>query len=76
MGLTLTSKPRKGKSMSIMTEANPCGITVGIDQAKNVFAVHGVDDDGKPASVKLKVSREQLLPLIAQLPASHAAGID
>ena len=24
-------------------------ITVGIDLAKNVFAVHGVDDNGKPA---------------------------
>ena len=43
-------------------------ITVGIDLAKNVFAVHGVDDNGKPVLVKPKVSREQLLPLIAQLP--------
>lgn len=43
-------------------------ITVGIDLAKNVFAVHGVDDNGKPALVKPKVSRADLLPLIAQLP--------
>lgn len=43
-------------------------ITVGIDLAKNVFAVHGVDDNGKAALVKPKVSREHLLPLIAQLP--------
>ena len=43
-------------------------ITVGIDLAKNVFAVHGVDENGKAALVKPKVSREQLLPLIAQLP--------
>jgi transposase len=43
-------------------------ITVGIDLAKNVFAVHGVDDNGKAALVKSKVSREHLLPLIAQLP--------
>ena len=35
-------KPRKGKSMSIMT--------VGIDLAKNVFAVHGVDES-KPGGV-------------------------
>jgi transposase len=42
--------------------------TVGIDLAKNVFAVHGVDDNGKPALVKPKVSRADLLPLIAQLP--------
>jgi hypothetical protein len=27
-------------------------ITVGIDLAKNVFAVHGVDDNGKPALVQ------------------------
>lgn len=43
-------------------------ITVGIDLAKSVFAVHGVDDNGKPALVKPKVSRADLLPLIAQLP--------
>jgi len=43
-------------------------ITVGIDLAKNVFAVHGVDENGKSTLVKPKVSREQLLPLIAQLP--------
>ncbi len=42
-------------------------ITVGIDLAKNVFAVHGVDDNGKPALVKPKVSRADLLPLIANL---------
>ncbi len=41
---------------------------VAIDLAKNVFAVHGVDDSGKAALVKPKVSREQLLPLIARLP--------
>ncbi len=43
-------------------------ITVGIDLAKNVFAVHGVDDNGKPVLVKPKVSRADLLPLIANLP--------
>ena len=43
-------------------------ITVGIDLAKNVFAVHGVDDNGKSVLVKPKVAREHLLPLIAQLP--------
>ncbi len=26
-------------------------VTVGIDLAKNVFAVHGVDDNGKPVLV-------------------------
>jgi transposase len=51
---------RKGKSMSI--------ITVGIDLAKNVFAVHGVNETGKAELVKPRVSRDQLLPLIASLP--------
>lgn len=36
-------------------------ITVGIDLAKNVFAVHGVDNNGKPALVKPKVPRADLL---------------
>ncbi|MEK7361002.1 MAG: IS110 family transposase, partial [Pseudomonadota bacterium] len=31
-------------------------------------AVHGVDDNGKAVLVKPKISREHLLPLIAQLP--------
>lgn len=35
-------------------------ITVGIDLAKNVFAVHGVNDSGKPALVKPKVARADL----------------
>lgn len=43
-------------------------ITVGIDLAKNVFAVHGVDDNGKSVLVKPRVSREHLAGLIAQLP--------
>lgn len=43
-------------------------ITIGIDLAKNVFAVHGVDDNGKPVLVRPKVSRVELLSLIAQIP--------
>lgn len=43
-------------------------VAVGIDLAKNVFAVHGVDDNGKYALVKPKVARGDLLALIAQLP--------
>ena len=43
-------------------------ITVGLDLAKNVFAVHGVDDHGKAVLVKPKVAREHLAVLIAQLP--------
>ena len=40
-------------------------ITIGIDLAKNVFAVHGVNESGKAELVKPKVPRDQLLPLIA-----------
>ena len=43
-------------------------ITIGIDLAKNVFAVHGVDENGKAALIKPKVARDQLLLLIANLP--------
>ena len=43
-------------------------IVIGIDLAKSVFAVHGVNEDGKAELVKPRVSRDQLLPLIAQLP--------
>ncbi len=43
-------------------------ITVGIDLAKNIFAVHGVNEIGKAELVKPKVNRDQLLPLMANLP--------
>jgi len=43
-------------------------VTVGIDLAKNIFAVHGVDEVGKPALVRPEVARAKLLDLIAQLP--------
>ncbi len=43
-------------------------MTIGIDLAKNVFAVHGVDENGKAALIKPKVTREQLPALIVQLP--------
>ena len=44
-------------------------VTVGIDLAKSVFAVHGVDETGKPAQVRPEVPRAKLLELIANLPA-------
>lgn len=44
-------------------------VTVGIDLAKNVFAVHGVDETGKPALVRPEVPRSKLRELIANLPA-------
>jgi len=42
--------------------------TIGIDLAKNVFAVHGVDETGQPALVRPRVARARLLELIAALP--------
>ena len=41
---------------------------VGIDLAKNVFAVHGVNEAGKPELVRPSVPRAKLLELIAALP--------
>ena len=44
-------------------------VTVGIDLAKNVFAVPGVDETGKLARVRPEVARTKLLELITNLPA-------
>lgn len=43
-------------------------VTIGIDLAKTVFAVHGVDATGKAALVRPSVPRAKLLDLIASLP--------
>lgn len=43
-------------------------IAIGIDLAKNVFAVHGVDDAGKPVVVRPAVARAKLHELVASLP--------
>src|SRR5215212_9995266 len=51
---------RKGKSMAI--------VTLGIDLAKNVFAVHGVDATGRAMLVRPSVVRAKLLELVASLP--------
>ena len=42
---------------------------VGIDLAKNVFAVHGVDERGKPVLVRPSIARGKLHELVASLPA-------
>jgi transposase len=41
---------------------------VGVDLAKNVFAVHGVNAQGKPCLVHPSVRRDQLIGLLAGLP--------
>ena len=45
-------------------------VTLGIDLAKNVFAVHGVEATGKPALVRPNVARVKLLELVS--PCRHA----
>jgi transposase len=50
----------KGKSMAI--------VSVDLDLAKNVFAIHGVDESGKPALVRPSVPCAKLIELIASLP--------
>jgi transposase len=41
--------------------------TLGIDTAKDVFQLHGVDQQGQVVRRK-RVTRTPLLPLLAQLP--------
>jgi transposase len=43
-------------------------LTVGIDTAKSVFAVHGVDTSGKVQLRQPKVARAKLLALVNALP--------
>ena len=44
-------------------------VTVGIDLAKSIFAVHGVDEFGKLALVRPEVPHAKLLAPITNLPA-------
>ena len=41
---------------------------VGIDLAKNVFALHGVDEHGKAVLVRPSIARAKLLEAVAVLP--------
>lgn len=43
-------------------------VALGIDLAKNVFALHGVDAAGKPALSRPSVARGKLLERLAALP--------
>jgi transposase len=43
-------------------------VTLGIDLAKNVFALHGVDATGKAVLVRPSVPRSKLLELVTSLP--------
>lgn len=43
-------------------------VTLGIDLAKNIFALHGVDQTGRAVLVKPRVRRESLVELVASIP--------
>ena len=43
-------------------------LTLGIDLAKNVFALHGVNQAGKPELLRPSVARSKLNELVAALP--------
>lgn len=43
-------------------------LTVGIDLAKNVFALHGVNEAGKPELLRPKLARAKLNEVVAALP--------
>lgn len=47
-------------------------ITMGIDLAKSIWAVHGVNENGQAELVKPQVFRYQLLPFSAHLPQPSA----
>jgi transposase len=43
-------------------------VTLGIDLAKNVFALHGVDATGQVVLTRPSVPRGKLLELVASMP--------
>jgi transposase len=43
-------------------------VTLGIDLAKNVIALHGVGPTGKPEPVRPEFRRGRLLEIVASLP--------
>jgi transposase len=57
----ITTKVIQNASVEVIT-------IIGIDLAKNVFAIHGINGAGKAILVKPNVRRDQLLDFLAQLP--------
>ena len=43
-------------------------VTLGIDLARNIFALHGVGTTGKPKLIRPEVRRSRLLEVVASLP--------
>ena len=57
-----------GVSSSLVPEAVRAIVCVGVDLAKNVFAIHGVDDVGKAVWVQARVARAKLNAAFSHLP--------
>lgn len=57
----ITTKVVQNASADVVT-------VIGIDLAKNVFALHGINVAGQAILVRPSVRREQLLDVLAQLP--------
>ncbi len=55
-------------TLSAIGGAENIPVVIGIDLAKNVFAVHAINRHGKAILIKPNVRRDQLLDLLAQLP--------
>lgn len=53
--------------MTIVTNSGSVA-TLGIDLAKNVFALHGVNEAGKVQLLRPSVARAKLNELVASLP--------
>ena len=60
MGFANSSTNKGGEIMEI--------VTLGIDRAKNIFALHGVGSDGKAVLQRPAVKRAKLLELTAGRP--------
>ena len=57
-----------GVSSSLVPEAVLAIVCVGVDLAKNGFAIHGIDEVGKAVWVQPRVPRAQLLAAFSNLP--------
>src|SRR4051812_9396806 len=68
MDAPLGSQGKKSSSLpSTQEEKTVQGTRIGLDIAKNVFQVHGVDAHGKVV-IRKQLSRNKVLRYLAQLP--------
>jgi transposase len=55
-------------TLSVVDNAADIVTVIGIDLAKNLFAIYGTDAAGKTVLVRPRMWRHQLLYMLAQLP--------